>query len=196
MLRLSPKTHFIPMILFVIGVISGCSEVALARSQKLAFSAGGFSFDAQNQSNRVQTSISGFGSYQVAYRHEVFDRIEFDAGYSMLATEIIAGDLAFGLDVGMNYYPLTAVGREVAQTDTTSLIVASRFRPFVGLGFHQRSFQSTSTQYAGFGGKIGTDYEFSDQWQFTVSIRYLNLIGPNQSSATQIDTLLGLLLHF
>lgn len=172
------------------------SHATVAMAGKLVVSAGAYNFSVENQSNRVSASISGVGSYQISYRHLMNQNIELDFGFSLLATETFSGDLAFGVDIGVNYFPFTNAGHISAESGVAHMYLNNRWRPFVGGSFNQRNFQSTSSQYAGFGLKGGTEYQVVDDLCVHTTLRYLFLGGPNQASANQIDLLGGLVFQF
>lgn len=167
-----------------------------ADAGKVVLSAGAFSFSAENQSNRVSAAISGLGSYQMAYRHAMSDRVELDFGFSLVATETFGGDLAFGIDIGANYYVMTNSQPIGVESGLGNVVLSDRWRPFVGASFNQRNFQSTSSQYAGFGIKGGSEYQLTEEICLQGSVRYLLLGGPNQASATHLDMMGGLVFQF
>lgn len=167
-----------------------------ADAGKVVLSAGAFSFSAENQSNRVSAAISGLGSYQMAYRHAMSDRVELDFGFSLVATETFGGDLAFGIDIGANYYVMTNSQPIGVESGLGNVVLSDRWRPFIGASFNQRNFQSTSLQYAGFGLKLGTEFQWTEEICFQSAVRYLVLGGPNQSVANQIDILGGVVFQF
>lgn len=167
-----------------------------AHASKLVLSGGAYSFTAENGSNKVSASLSGLGSYQVAYRQPAFEKFELDFGFSLLATDIVGGDLSFGIDIGANYYFMTGANQIKAESDLGVVVLNDQWRPFFGVSFNQRNFQSTSSQYAGFGVKGGTEYQLNDEFALHGTVRYLLLGGPNKSSATQIDILSGIVVQF
>lgn len=167
-----------------------------AEASKFVLSGGAYSFSAENASNRVSATLSGLGSYQVAYRQPAFEKFELDFGFSLLATDIVGGDLSFGIDIGANYYFMTGASEIKSESDLGVVVLNDRWRPFAGVSFNQRNFQSTSSQYAGFGIKGGTEYQLNDDFALHGTIRYLLLGGPNKSSATQIDFLSGIVVQF
>lgn len=167
-----------------------------ANAGKLVVSGGAYSFSAVNASNRVSATLSGLGSYQVAYRLPIYEKFELDFGFSLLATDIVGGDLSFGIDIGANYYFLTGAGEIKSDSDLGVVVLNDQWRPFVGVSFNQRNFQSTSSQYAGFGVKAGTEYQLNDEFALHGTVRYLFLGGPNKSTATQIDLLSGIVVQF
>lgn len=167
-----------------------------AASGKLEVLAGAFSFSGKNARNSTSSSISGLGSYRFAYKHPILSQFELDFGYSLIATDTIGGDLAFGLDIGVNYFPLSMNGQLRAEDGGSVVVISQRWRPLVGISFNQRNFQSTSSQYAGGGLKIGTEYQWRENLSFTAIARYITMGGPNQSSANQIDMLGGIVVQF
>lgn len=169
---------------------------AEAKASKLVVSGGAYSFSAENASNRVSATLSGLGSYQIAYRHAINQNIEFDFGFSLLATDTFGGDLSFGFDVGANYFFMTSSGAITADSAQGNIVLNHRWRPFVGVSFNQRNFQSTSSQYAGFGIKGGTEYQYDERFALHGTLRYLSLGGPNQAGATQLDILTGIIIQF
>lgn len=172
------------------------AQAAGGRSGKFEVGAGFYSFSASNKRNDTSNTISGVGAYRLAYRHPLFDQWEFDAGYSLTASQTFSGDLAFGVDLGLNYYPWTLNG---PQTLTGEGVLASfddRWRPYVGFAFQQRNFQSTSSQYAGGGFKIGAEYFWTNRTYFHSSLRASALGGPNQSTAQQTEILFGLTFYY
>jgi hypothetical protein len=170
--------------------------VDAAKAGKLVLSGGAYSFSAENASTRVSATLSGLGSYQIAYRHAIAQNFELDFGFSLLATNTFGGDLSFGIDVGANYFFMTSSGVIASDSSEGNIVLIHRWRPFVGASFHQRNFQSTASQYAGFGLKGGTEYQYDERFALHGTIRYLSLAGPNQAGASQIDILTGLVIQF
>ncbi len=167
-----------------------------AMAGKVELSIGGYSFSASNSSNNTSSSFSGFGSYRIAYRTSILNSYEIDLGYSLLATDGIGGDLSFGFDLGLNYYPFTQSGSIMASAPGANAIFSSIWRPHIGASFNQRNFQSIGSQYAGFGIKAGLEYQMTDQFSLIGTMRYLILGGPNLSSASQLDFLFGTNFQF
>lgn len=163
---------------------------------KIEVAGGGYSFSATKNRNRTTKSISGFGSYRIGVQVPFFNQFAADVGYSLLATNAISGDLAFGFDIGILYFPLSPVSDLKIRTESVTANFQSRWRPFVGIAFHQRNFQSTSSQYAGTGLRLGAELQITSSLSLTGSIRYMQLGGPNQSEAHELDVLAGALFGF
>lgn len=168
----------------------------VANASKLVLSGGAYSFSAENASNRVTATLSGLGSYQIAYRHAINQNFELDFGFSLLATDTFGGDLSFGFDVGANYFFMTSAGAITSDSAAGNVVLNHRWRPFAGVSFNQRNFQSTSSQYAGFGIKGGTEYQYDERFALHGTLRYLSLGGPSQAGATQLDILTGIIIQF
>lgn len=158
--------------------------------------AGYYTLSADSGSTGRSSSLSGFGSYNFFYRHSVSERIEVDASYSLLTSEIAVGDLAFGFDVAMNYYFLAPAKATNVNSSGVSLTMRPIWNPFFGAGFSQRNFQSTSVQYAGPQIRLGVEYFWRPAYSLTVLYRWLSLGGPNSSNLTQSDLLLGVQFQF
>lgn len=169
---------------------------AIGNADKLDFTAGAYQFAASNKRNNTSSTLSGLGSYHLGYRRALLNNYELDLGYSLLATEIFAGDLSFGFDVGINYFPITSAGDIQVSAGDDIAIFQHLWRPFLGLGFHQRNFQSTNSQYAGVGFKIGCEYQAAPQFSYLGIIRYISLGGPNNSDANQLDFSIGASFQF
>ncbi len=178
--------------LIALGLLSLSLSV---KAGTLEASLGAYQFNATNSNNGAKNSLAGFGAYHVAYHNPIWSHFEADAGYSIIATNGFGGDLAFGFDIGINYFPFTENTDIKFKTPIASGVFGSVWRPFIGLGFHQRNFQSTSSQYAGAGLKIGAEYEWKQSMSLIGYARYISLGGPNQSQANQTELLFGALYH-
>ena len=193
---IQPKTrHKVRALTAAVSVLLAVISVP-AMAGKLDLTAGAYTFGASNSNNNSTKSISGVGSYQIAFRNGFLNRFEYEIGYSLIATDVIGGDLSFGVDLGINYFPFTPSHDVVAKTAETTAVFQNIWRPFIGVSFDQRNFQSTSSQYAGGGAKIGTEYQLENRLSVKALLRYLSLAGPNKSLATQIDFMAGLTYQF
>jgi hypothetical protein len=169
------------------------SSFALAKG-KLDLSLGYFSLDAATV--RGSANVSGLGSYQIAYRTPLTTKIELLLGYSVIAAKIYTGDLGFGPDLGLLYFPITSAYPVMAKSENVSLQINEYFRPYVGAAFHQRQFQSTQSSYAGFSGIVGTEYYYSESSSLKAETRFIQLAGPSNGSAKELDILLGISFLF
>lgn len=158
---------------------------------KIEASFGFYSLSAKT--NKKSGAASNFGLYRAAYNYTVGSQFELNLGYSIFMSNIIGGDLGFGPDLGLLYFPVTDPGTRVVQTPKLSLRLDDVLRPFVGVGFHQRQFQSVDSSYAGFSFCGGAEYNYSENLGIKATARYQILNGPSSASASQLDVLLGLL---
>jgi hypothetical protein len=187
---LNSRTGFILVLAFVF------FPLPEAHASAFEFGLGAYRFGAENKRNHSSDSLTGVGSYHIAYRQAISDWVELDVGYSVLATKTFGGDLAFGPDIGFNYFPLTRAFPYRADFQGTTIELSDRWAPYLGVSFEQRNFQSTSSQYAGAGVKAGVTYSYDTRFRWTGSMRGFFLAGPNQSTATQIDLLFGGIYQF
>lgn len=165
-----------------------------AEAKKFSVTAGFFSLTAKTATSRA--SLSGVGAYQLAYEHSILANLDLRLGYSLLMTKGIGGDLAFGFDVGANYYPLTRSSGVEWSSEQARLLVQELWRPYVGGGFFQRSFQSLQSGFAGFGGWAGVDRAIHGPLSARFEGRYLMLAGPKSSSVTQLEFSVGVSISF
>ncbi len=161
-----------------------------AHASKFDLLMGMFSLSASGSTG--DTSVSSLGSYRVAYGHSVFDKFDLTLGYTLNMTNTIGGDLAYGLDVGVNYFPLTFSSPQEFESNGVAVKVDELWRPFVGLSFNQRQFQSVRNSYAGFGLGVGTEYSISKRYSLKSEFRYISLSGSSESEATEINMLFGI----
>lgn len=164
--------------------------IAHAADNKLEFSAGGYSLTAQTA--KRSGSLTSLGVYRIGYSYGFGNQFEFQLGYTLFMSDIITGDLGFGPDLGVLYYPVTDTGIRKVVTENVQLSVEDVVRPFVSLGFHQRQFQSVDSSYAGFSVGAGAEYGWSQDFSLKGQARYLILNGPSSATANQLDLLFGI----
>lgn len=163
-----------------------------AQASKFDLLVGMFSLNASGGAG--DTSVSSFGSYRTTYGHSVFDKFDLTLGYTLNMTNTIGGDLAYGLDVGINYFPFTFSSAQEFERDGVAVKVDEMWRPFIGVSFNQRQFQSIRNSYAGFGLSLGTEYSFNEKYSLKGEFRYISLSGSSESEATEINALFGISL--
>ena len=106
--------------------------------------------------------------------------------------DFAGSDLGYGLDAGANYYPFSDSGDE---SFTDGVVTAARYenwKPFVGLSFNQRSFQSVRNSYAGFGFRAGVERHYNEKINLRAEARLVSLTGSNESEATETSLFAGL----
>lgn len=161
---------------------------------KFDVAAGAFALEAET--NKAKGSISNAGAYQFGYRREFAPSFEFGIGYSMILAKTYSGDMGYGPDLGLSYYPFTSTGGFRYENGDLAVISTELWRPYVGAAFHQRQYQSTQSSYAGFSVHLGTEYAWSKAFALKGEMRFLSLTGPAAAKATETDVLLGISLPF
>lgn len=163
-------------------------------ASKFDFIGGFFMLSATN--SRGSSSISNLGSYQISYRMPIRLQMEFQLGYSLMASKTIGGDLGYGPDLGLLYFPMTLASAAVGRGENIEIESSEFFRPYIAGAFHQRQYQSTQSSYAGFSFTGGSEYLLRPGFSLRGELRYLRLIGPSNSTANQIDFLAGFSVRF
>lgn len=156
---------------------------------KFDISVGYFSFNAKTQ--LAQVSKKNIGTYDLDYRYPVNDYLEMGFGYSLLMTNTFGGDMSFGPNIELLTYPLTTPGKVSYYSEKASLEIFEKIRPYAGVSFHQRQFESIQSSYAGFGFIAGTEYWLTSKYGIKAQFRMISLSGPQSSSASQTDVSLG-----
>jgi len=158
-----------------------------AEAGKMDLSFGYFSITAQT--SKGTGDVKNFGSYSLAYRHELFPSVEAWIGYSLLMASVIGGDLSYGLDLGGSWYPFSRASASRWSSEMTQFTMLELWRPFVSGGFSQRQIRQTS--YAGLLVGLGVERSLTSLFSLRAEARYLLLVGPSPASARQADVLAG-----
>jgi hypothetical protein len=172
----------------------GWSIESMAASNKFDFGVGYYSISAKTATQ--SGSLSGLGLYHLNYRRAITPKIEFAAGYTIYFTGIIGGDSGSGVDLGINYFPFADAQAVEMAKDGKSIYVDELYRPYVGVTFDQRSFQSVQSSYSGFGLLLGLERTLTDLLSLNFSLRYMNLSGGVDATATEMDFLGGFSIRF
>ena len=130
------------------------------------------------------------------YLLAIHDQLEFGVGYSVAMSSVIGGDLAFGFDLGLYYFPVTSAGAYRTVSDDTKVFFQELWRPFVFGSFNQRQFQSVQSNYAGYSLGAGVERAISASMNFKTEARVIILTGARDGEATQIDIVAGISLPF
>lgn len=164
-------------------------QLGLGKS-KIDVTVGYFSLDAD--SSRGDTQISNLGSYSLFYRYELIPQFDFQLGYSLLASKTIGGDLSFGPDLGFLYFPFSGTGMNTATGENITLEQSEKLRPYAGLSFHQRQYQSTQATFAGFSIQGGVIQSLWERLSLRWDLRVIGLSGPSKATATELDVNFGI----
>jgi hypothetical protein len=157
---------------------------------KLDMVVGGYSLSAK--SSQSEGRASGLGSYAATYHYGFFQGLDFSVGYSLFFSNFITGDMGFGPDLGFTFYPISASSSMEVKSENVYMLIKEQWRPLINVSFNQRQFQSSDSSYAGVSVALGTEYSFSEYFDFKGLFRYQLLRGPASSTATFIDFLFGL----
>lgn len=151
-------------------------------------------FAINAKANNETASVSGLGSYKLQFNKSVLDQFDMFIGYTVNMANTIGGDLGYGLDIGANYFPFSFTEPSEYDRGSWSARRDELWRPYVGMSFNQRNFQSVRNGYAGFGFNAGTEYAISKQYSLKGELRYISLAGSNDSTATETNILVGISL--
>lgn len=180
--------------LFTIAGLAASASDARASANKFDLGVGYYSFSAKTSTG--SGSSSGIGLYQLNFRRAITPRFELALGYTVYFSSILTGDSGSGLDLGMNYYPFSFSGPVEANGSGTKIQLEELWRPYFGLTFNQRNFQSVQTTYTGFGIAAGVERVMSETMNLNALLRYIKLNGSKGSSGTEMDLALGISLKF
>lgn len=171
--------------LFALAAFSGSAQAA-----KFELQGGGYIVDASTGSKSA--SVSGPGALAFGYAHRLVRHVEVTFGYTLL----IAGDIANGFDIGARWFPVTENEKTSWESGQATLVSAEVWRPYVGVGFSQRQFQSVKAGYSGFGADIGIERTLEESFVLRAAIRYRQYAGQSGSSASEWNGLFGVAFNF
>jgi hypothetical protein len=170
--------------------LSVLSFDAWSGNSKVSIAAGFFSINASVGTQ--SESISSPSAFHVGYKREFGSNFEFKIGYSVLLADFTGSDLGYGVDVGVNYYLLTGASDQSYRDERVTVVSHELWRPFVGFGFNQRNFQSVRNSYAGMGITLGAERYYDDKINWIGEFKYTSMGGSNESEATEMQVLMGL----
>jgi hypothetical protein len=166
------------------------SAQVLAADGKISLTGGYFGISAKT--SEKTSSISNPSAFRAAYQYPFLEKFEAVAGYSVLLADFSGTDLGYGLDLGINYFPLTMSSDDVAHNPYIDVKRYEKYSPYVGLGFYQRQFQSVKNSYAGLGATVGIERYYDKKINFKAEGRFISLGGSGDSTATEINVLVGI----
>jgi opacity protein-like surface antigen len=156
---------------------------------KIVASYGYFSINSTSSESSV--SVSNPSAFHLGYLKPKWNNWELKIGYSLLLADFSGSDLGYGLDAGANYYPMSDSGEETLNNHLVSAHRYEILKPFIGMSFNQRSFQSIRNSYAGLGLCAGAERYFNESINLRAELRYVALSGSNESKASEASVLLG-----
>jgi hypothetical protein len=166
-----------------------CFTVSSCLAAKVDVMGGFFSLNAKTNSGSA--NVSTLGSYRVSASKSFFDSLDAVLGYTINMSNTIGGDFAYGIDLGVNYFPFTFTEPSHFESEGVSVRRDELWRPYVGFSFNQRQFQSVKNGYAGFGVNLGSEYSINKKYSLKSEFRYISLAGSSESEATEMNILFG-----
>jgi hypothetical protein len=155
---------------------------------------GMYSYSAK-VSNKT-TAVSGLGTYEGSYLMPLKDHFEISLGYSFTMTGIIGGDYSYGPKLGVNYYPVNFASNEKIELPNKTIEIHDFYKPYIGVAFNQRQFQSAKTSYAGFGFSLGCEKYINSNYTIKSEVKMNSYTGASEAQATETNILIGLVLGF
>ena len=150
-------------------------------------------FSINSKTSEKTSSISSPTAANVAYLYSISEKSQLNIGYSILLADASGSDKGYGLNVGLNFFPLNSSKDERFKSESLDVERFEIWKPFAGLGFYQREFQSIKNSYAGFGLNIGVERYFTKVMSFKGEIRTIALAGANSAEATEFNSFLGVI---
>lgn len=162
-----------------------------------------FKFDAligyynlKSETNSSTGSLSALGVYAFQVRKTLIKNFEFGIGYTLQTSDTFSGDISYGPDLGAYFYPVSNSSTITAHSETTSFKLQEKYRPYLGINFHQRNYQSAKSSYAGFSFIGGCELDIGYSFLLNTQIRFLNLQGPQSSKVQEFNIMSGLTFSF
>lgn len=165
-----------------------------AFAAKYDFTVGAYSYNAKVSGKT--TTLSGFGTYEASYLVPVRDQFEINLGYSFTMTNVIGGDYSYGPKIGFNYFPLNFSSDSSINVDNKIITIHDSYKPYIGVSFNQRQFQSAKTSYAGIGLNLGMEKYINEKYTLKVEMKMNNYTGASNATATEMNILTGLVFGF
>lgn len=169
------------------------SEGLHARKLNMKF---GF-FDVSAKTSVKKGNLNAVGAYNVSLTQAIRDNLEASIGYTLMMSKTVGGDLGFGLDIGLNYYPFSRITPQKTELKSASIYIEELWRPYIGVGFTERRFQSVESNYAGFSVSFGTERQLEvEDYSLILELKYSSLGGTSSSTATELTVMSGLSIPF
>jgi len=185
-------------IVFVMSLLFAQSSWA----KKINFDFGFFNITAKppatsgSSARRGTLSLSGPGAYSLSGSVAVLPSVELGAGYTIFYSDFIAGDMGFGPDFFVSWFPLNEGSGTTVDAYDLKAFEIQKFRPFVHASFHQRQFQSSDSGFSGFGIGGGLEMSLDANKSVRATLRSMSLVGSSQSTFDYMDVLIGFQFNF
>ena len=167
-------------------------------AQKVNFDFGMYTIKATPPTGSTGTDItlSSPGAYSLSANFEIKQPFEIGVGYTVFFSKILSGDMGFGPDFYLYYFPFSEGSAVRVDTPAVQYREIQQWRPYGYMSFHQRQFQSAQSSYSGFGFGLGTEYQYTERLGLRGSVRQMTLAGPATAQFNYMDILLGIQLQF
>ena len=153
-------------------------------------------YSLNSKSGSKSATVSALGSYRFFYHHEIRPNFIADLSYTVLFEKSLGGDSSYGFDIGGSYFPFQRATSSESQLDNVTIKIEPKYSPYIGLGYHQRQYQSIRSAYSGPGIKAGTIYSYSKSFNIIGEARYISLSGPVSTTATELSTNIGVVFKY
>lgn len=153
-------------------------------------------FSLSGKAAEESTSVSGPTAFVFSYLKPVAPHWEINAGYSLLPADFSGSDIGYGFNFGMNYLLFHDWIQNTEKLKSVEITTNRGWIPFAGFGFYQRSFQSIKNSFAGFGINGGAEKVLTKKTNLKIEARYITLAGSSQTTATEMDLLIGFVFKF
>lgn len=179
--------------ILIVALVLCFTEGLYARKLNLKF---GF-FDVSAKTSARTGNFNAVGAYNVSFHQEIRDNLEATLGYTLLMSNTFGGDLGFGLEIGLNYFPMSRLAPQKTELKSASVYIEELWRPYIGAGFTERRFQSVEANYAGFSLTLGTERQLTiENYSLIIEMKYSSLGGTSSSTATELTLSSGLSIPF
>lgn len=148
------------------------------------------------ETNTASGQLSALGLYNFYVRKSFVPNFDFGIGYTLQMSKSFYGDVSYGPDLGFYYFPVSNATPLYAKNATTQFQLNETYKPYTGMNFHQRNYQSAKSSYAGFSIIVGCEIDIGYKFSINTQLRYLNLSGPQSSKAKDLNFLGGLTFWF
>lgn len=172
-----------------------------ASAKKVNVGFGFYSIKADSPSTNSTTpgtsvSLSGPGAYNLLAKFDIAPTLELGAGYTVFYSKGFSGDMGFGPDISLSWYPLNQGSGISVSRNSIDYFEIQSFRPYVGMAFHHRQFQSVESSYSGFGFEAGLEIQKDLESAFVASVRSMPLIGPSKAKFQYMDFIFAYQFQF
>jgi opacity protein-like surface antigen len=179
-------------ILFI-AIINLCF-VANSHAAKFSLMFGSFGVTAT--SDISSGTLSGVGLYSMSYEYPLLPFLDFGLGYTVIMSELVGGDMMFGPDLKVNYYPFSNSNPTLIRSKKLNLTIEELWRFYGSVGFHQRQVQSVRVAYSGLSIGAGAEYFLNPELSLKSEVRYISMKGASNGVATEFTLSAGIVKGF